>query len=112
MAHNTNSPTENRRLLGPLEFSLLAVVVGVVAGLGAVVFRGLIALFHNLLFLGTISATYDANVHTPAGPWGPLVILAPLVGAGGVAFLVKNFAPEAKGHGAKVFTKKATVCPR
>jgi CIC family chloride channel protein len=99
MAHNTNSPTENRRLLGPLEFSLLAVVVGVVAGLGAVVFRGLIALFHNLLFLGTISATYDANVHTPAGPWGPLVILAPLVGAGGVAFLVKNFAPEAKGHG-------------
>jgi len=28
-----------------------------------------------------------------------LVVLVPVVGASGVAFLVKNFAPEAKGHG-------------
>jgi CIC family chloride channel protein len=87
------------RTLGPLWFSLLAVVVGIVAGLGAVVFRGLIALFHNLLFLGEISLAYNANEHTPSSPWGPLVILVPVVGACGVAFLVKNFAPEAKGHG-------------
>jgi CIC family chloride channel protein len=85
--------------LGPLAFSLLAVLIGIVAGLGAVVFRGLIAFFHNLLFLGMFSLSYDANVHTPASPWGALVILVPIVGALGVAFLVKNFAPEAKGHG-------------
>ena len=30
---------------------------------------------------------------------GPVVVLVPVVGALGVAFLVKNFAPEAKGHG-------------
>ncbi len=62
-------------------------------------FRALIGFFHNLLFLGKISAAYDANAHTPSSPWGPLVILVPVIGAAGVAFLVKNFAPEAKGHG-------------
>jgi CIC family chloride channel protein len=85
--------------LGMLSFSLLSVLIGVIAGLGAVVFRGLIALFHNLLFLGKLSVFYDANVHTPPSPWGPFVILVPVVGAIGVVFLIKNFAPEAKGHG-------------
>jgi chloride channel protein, CIC family len=88
-----------RALLRPLRFAFLSVLVGIVGGLGAVVFRGLIAFFHNLLFLGHLSVAYDANVHTPPGPWGPFIILVPVVGALGVAFLVKNFAPEAKGHG-------------
>ncbi|HWB59388.1 MAG TPA: chloride channel protein, partial [Chthoniobacteraceae bacterium] len=87
------------RPLRPLLLSLLSVLVGVVAGLGAVAFRGLIALFHNLFFLGKLSLFYNANLHTPAGPWGPLIILVPVVGAAAVAFLVKTFAPEAKGHG-------------
>lgn len=73
--------------------------VGAIAGLGAVVFRGMIAGFHNLFFLGTFSFSYDANVHTPESPFGLLVLFAPIVGALGVAFLVKTFAPEAKGHG-------------
>ncbi len=93
-----NEPAKGKTL-GLLSFSLLSVVIGVIAGLGAVVFRGLIALFHNLLFLGKLSLVYDANAHTPPSPWGPFVILVPVVGALGVAFLVKNFAPEAKGHG-------------
>ncbi len=84
---------------GPLYLLLLSILVGVIAGFGAVVFRGLIAIFHNLLFLGKFSLFYDANVHTPASPWGLFVIFVPVVGAAGVAFLVKNFAPEAKGHG-------------
>ena len=85
--------------VGLLAFNLLAILIGLVAGLGAVVFRGLIAVFHNLLFLGHFSFAYDANVHTPPSPWGIFVILVPVVGAAGVAFLVGNFAPEAKGHG-------------
>jgi CIC family chloride channel protein len=62
-------------------------------------FRGLIALFHNLFFLGQWSLVYDANAHTPPSPWGPFVILVPVLGAAGVAFLVRRLAPEAKGHG-------------
>ena len=85
--------------VGLLVLNLLAILIGLVAGLGAVVFRGLIALFHNLLFLGHFSFIYDANVHTPPSPWGFWVILVPVAGAAAVAFLVGNFAPEAKGHG-------------
>ncbi len=85
--------------LGPLSHFAWSVVVGAVGAGAAVVFRGLIALFHNVLFLGQWSVLYDATVHTPASPWGPLIILVPVLGAAGVAFLVGNFAPEAKGHG-------------
>ena len=78
---------------------LLAVLVGVVAGFGAVVFRCMIAVIHNLAFLGKPSFVYDANTHTPLGPWDVYAIFIPVIGAAVVAFLVKNFAPEAKGHG-------------
>jgi CIC family chloride channel protein len=93
------TPTAQTRPLRPLALSILSLGVGVVAGLGAVAFRDLIAFFHNLLLLKKLSFVYDANVHTPVSPWGLLVILVPVLGAVGVAFLVKNFAPEAKGHG-------------
>lgn len=96
---STQTNTLPAKPLRPLWFSLLSVLVGVVAGLGAAVFRSLIGLFHNLFFLGQWSAAHDANTHTPASPWGPFVVLVPVLGAAGVAFLVKNFAPEAKGHG-------------
>lgn len=77
----------------------MAVAIGVIAGLGAVGFRKLIALFHNLFFYGHFSAVYDTLRHGPASTWGPLVILAPVAGALIVTFLVNRFAPEAKGHG-------------
>lgn len=97
-AQGSNQQQTYRRL-NLFFFSLLAVVVGFVGGLGAIVFRALIAFFHNLLFLGKISMVYDANIHTTANPWGIFIILVPVLGAAGVVFLVKNFAPEAKGHG-------------
>ena len=102
--------------LGPLSHFAWSVVVGVVGAAAAVVFRGLIAFFHNLLFLGQWSVVYDANVHTPPSPCGPLVILVPVAGAAGVAFLVSNFAPEAKGHGVPevmdaIYYQKAVIRP-
>jgi hypothetical protein len=44
-----------KRRLSPISLSLVAFVVGTVAGLGAILFRGLIALLHNLFFLGKFS---------------------------------------------------------
>ncbi|HUN98041.1 MAG TPA: chloride channel protein [Bradyrhizobium sp.] len=78
---------------------LFALVVGVVAGFGAVVFRDLIGLIHNIAFLGKFSFSYDASSFTAPSPWGALVILVPLLGSVIVTFLIKNFAPEARGHG-------------
>jgi chloride channel protein, CIC family len=84
---------------GPLVLAFLAVAVGVIAGLGAIAFRMLIGVVHNLAFLGEFSVAYDANHHTPASPLGAWFILVPVGGALVVAFLVSKFAPEAKGHG-------------
>ena len=87
------------RRIGLVHLSVLALIVGVVTGFGAIVFRDLIGLIHNALFLGKIAVRYDANLFTPASPWGPLVILVPVVGAVAVTFLITKFAPEARGHG-------------
>ncbi len=90
---------EDTRRIGLVHLSVLALIVGVVTGFGAIVFRDLIGLIHNALFLGKIAVRYDANLFTPASPWGPLVILVPVVGAVAVTFLITKFAPEARGHG-------------
>ncbi len=74
-------------------------MVGVVAGFGAVVFRALIGLIHNIGFLGLFSFNYDASVFTPPSPWGPLIVLVPVFGGIIVTFLITKFAPEARGHG-------------
>jgi chloride channel protein, CIC family len=85
--------------VGLVPLSLLALVVGVVTGFGAVVFRDLIGLIHNVLFLGQFVVRYDANLFTPPSPWGAFIILVPVLGAIAVTFLVTTFAPEARGHG-------------
>jgi len=88
----------------PRPFSLwsicgLSLLVGLVGGFGAVFFRALIGLVHNLLFFGHLSIFYDTSLFTPPSAWGTLVILVPVVGSLGVTFIVNTFAPEARGHG-------------
>ena len=91
-------------------------MLGIVAGVGAFAFRALISFFHNLLFLGHISLVYDSNQHTPPSPLGFGVMLVPAAGAVVVVFLVRNFAPEAKGHGVPevmdaIYYKKGVIRP-
>ena len=78
---------------------VIATLIGLLAGVAAWAFRLLIGAIHNFAFFGHFSAVYDANVHTAASSWGALVILVPVIGGLIVVYLVKNFAPEAKGHG-------------
>jgi CIC family chloride channel protein len=78
---------------------VLAAVVGVVTGFGALLFRLMISFVHNLFFLQAVSLNYDSSLFTPSNPWGAWVILVPVAGAIIVTFIVSNFAPEAKGHG-------------
>ncbi|MBS0472193.1 MAG: chloride channel protein [Proteobacteria bacterium] len=115
----TAVPAEPQAAARPVNlflFSLIAIVVGVVTGLGAVVFRALISAIHNGMFYGVFSTVYDANVHSPASAWGPFVILVPVIGGMGVVFLVKTFAPEARGHGVPevmdaIFYKEGRIRP-
>lgn len=78
---------------------LCAVLVGLVAGIGAVAFRMMIGFVHNLLYYGELDVHYDANYFAHGNPWGWGVIFVPVVGSIAVTWLVKTFAPEAKGHG-------------
>ena len=92
----------------------LALAIGVMTGLGAVAFRALIALVHNAFYNGRLSALYDANVVEGPSYFGDFVLLAPVVGGLIVVFLVKRFAPEAKGHGVPevmdaVFYKRGNI---
>jgi chloride channel protein, CIC family len=89
---------ESQRL-SLLLLSVVALALGIITGYGAIAFRGLISLLHNLFFAGQWSWYYDANVFTPPSHWGAWVILAPVIGGLIVTFLVSRFAPEAKGHG-------------
>ena len=79
--------------------SIVAIMVGVITGFGSVFFRALIAVIHNLAYYGRFSADFDANVYTEPSRWGAFIILAPIIGGMIVVFLVKTFAPEARGHG-------------
>jgi CIC family chloride channel protein len=95
----TAESDDDLRRIGLVNLSILALIVGIVTGFGAIGFRDLIGLIHNALFLGQWSVHYDANQFTPASPWGAFVILVPVAGAVAVTFLVTTFAPEARGHG-------------
>ncbi|MDK3017969.1 chloride channel protein [Pseudodonghicola flavimaris] len=91
-------PADNRNV-SIIALSMIAIGIGIVTGLGAIALRYLISIIHNFFFLGILSFDYDANIPTPPAPYGPLVILAPVVGGAIVLWLVRSFAPEAKGHG-------------
>jgi len=89
----------DERPLRPLTMALISLAIGVVAGIGAVVFRALIAVFHNLVFLGKLSTFYDANRHTEPSPLGVGIVAVVVLAALVVVYLTQNHAPEARGHG-------------
>jgi chloride channel protein, CIC family len=105
---------EQERRVSLLVLCVLALLIGVLTGIGAVALRALIALFHNALYNGTLSVWYNANVSEGPSRFGDFVALSPILGGIVVVFLVKRFAPEAKGHGVPevmdaVFYKRGNI---
>ncbi|MCR4267117.1 chloride channel protein [Nitratireductor sp. ZSWI3] len=90
--------TVERELSLPV-LSLMALVVGIVAAFGAMLFKFLIAAIYNVSFYQKFSLDYDPNTFGGPSPLGPLVIVVPVIGGLIVVALVRAFAPEAKGHG-------------
>jgi chloride channel protein, CIC family len=81
------------------EMSAIALVIGVLTGGTAVLFRAMIAAVHNLAFLGIVSFYYDPNLHTPLGQLGPLVMLSPAIGGIFVIVLVRLLPEDRRGQG-------------
>ncbi|MBN2719082.1 MAG: chloride channel protein [Deltaproteobacteria bacterium] len=82
------------RVLGEKVYLLiLAAIVGILGGLGAVLFRYLIEAFRHFAFLGGFS-----NEILTQTPWY-LLVLPPAIGGLVVGPLIYFFAREAKGHG-------------
>ena len=109
-----NKPLLVERRVSLLVLCGLALVVGVMTGLGAVAFRALIGFVHNLSYNGRLSFVYNANVSEGPSRFGDLVLLSPIIGGLLVVFLVRRFAPEAKGHGVPevmdaIFYKRGTI---
>ena len=73
--------------------------VGILGGIGAIIFRGLINIIHNLFFTGQLSFVFDVYQHTPPVAFGLAIILIPMIGAIMVTYLAENFSADAKGHG-------------
>ena len=94
----TKDLPEDRRV-SLLTLCCLALVIGMMTGVGAVIFRALIAFVHNASYNGRLSFVYDANSMEGPSRFGDFVLLSPVLGGLIVVFLVRRFAPEAKGHG-------------
>ena len=92
-------PAGDERRVSLLTLCGLALVIGVMTGFGAVAFRALIAMVHNLFYNGRLSFVFDANLSEGPSRFGDLVFFSPIIGGLIVVYIVKTFAPEAKGHG-------------
>jgi chloride channel protein, CIC family len=76
--------------------SLLAALVGILAGLIAYVLYDLIALFTNLTFYQVVSLHFRSPEMTQIGPW---VIVMPVIGGLIIGLMAKYGSPKIKGHG-------------
>jgi CIC family chloride channel protein len=76
--------------------SFLAGGIGLLAGVIALVLYKLIGLFTNLAYYHR----WDFSFASPRlAPWGPWVILIPVIGGIVVGFMAKYGSPKIKGHG-------------
>jgi chloride channel protein, CIC family len=91
--------SRDERKVSLLTLCGLALVIGVMTGLGAVAFRALIGFVHNAFYNGKLSFVYDANIAEAPSRFGDWVFFSPVIGGLLVVYIVKRFAPEAKGHG-------------
>ncbi len=97
-----------------LRLSGLAVLVGALAGFGAVLFRWFIFWVGDLAYYQTFSRVYLPPSGHSLGPWA---VAIPAAGGLLVGLITRFFAPETKGHGvpevmAAVATQGGRIRPR
>ncbi len=93
MTEHKRDYTVDRRLLG---VSSLALVVGAVSSLSALVLVELIHLFTNLFFFHTVSLANRSPAQNQLGPW---VVLVPVAGGLIVGLMARFGSERIRGHG-------------
>ncbi|MFB6081072.1 MAG: chloride channel protein [Haloferacaceae archaeon] len=108
-----------------LRLNLIAIVVGIIAGLGAVLFRLMIWLFQEVFFGATLNpgavsfAAIDVpNVFRALAPLGPArYLVVPAVGGLVVGLVIRATTPAVRGHGVpevleSLMTENGRIQPR
>jgi chloride channel protein, CIC family len=94
---NIKSPNDLVEAVYRLEImSLLAALIGILAGLVAYALYDLIGLFTNLAYYHEWSFHFRSPEHTAIGPW---IIVTPVVGALIIGFMARYGSEKIKGHG-------------
>lgn len=89
----------NQQPSGTISMVAFAVLVGILGCLGTILFRKLVAIIHNIFFLGHFSFIYNENIHTSPSPWRAGIILVPMIGGLCVIWLIEKFANDQRGLG-------------
>ena len=76
--------------------SILAALVGILAGVIAYLLYDLIGLFTNLAYYHEWSFHFRSPENTAIGPW---IIVTPVIGGLIIGFMAKYGSPKIKGHG-------------
>ncbi len=85
--------TERGAIEGQALVIFLAIICGILAGYGAVLFTAIIQTVTDWTYGGATNAAVD-------DPWWKLaILLSPAIGLLVVAYITRTFAPEAEGHG-------------
>jgi len=87
-----------------LKINALAILVGIVGGLGSVVFRQMIRFFQHIFFDILLP-----RITYMVGDYNIGVILLPTLGALIVGPIVNKIAPETKGHGVPEVIEAVTI---
>jgi CIC family chloride channel protein len=103
-----------RFLLQSIKLNLLAILIGVLGGFGAILFRWLLYGINDLFFFQRLSVRFLSPLEHQLGP---LVIFLPAAGGLLVGLITYYFAPETKGHGVPevmeaVATRGGRIRPR
>ncbi len=101
-------------LYSNMKVNILAMLVGIVGGFGAILFRWLYYSINDISFWHKFSISFISPVSNGLGYW---VIIPPAVGGLIIGLITYYYAPETKGHGVPevmeaMYKKQGIIRPR
>ncbi len=96
---NGETTSEGEQSCSSAVMLVLAFLVGIFGGFGSIVFKAILAFCQSFSLYGTFSLRMNPNVYLEPSRWGAFIILVPVLASFIVTWVIRTFAPEARGHG-------------